>query len=96
MYKYYAHINLLDNLIGKGQCPCSGENIVCLEITQEVYDNIERYIYENGELVLNPNYEEEQRQKNEKDLIFYHLQNVKYSLQFTGINKLHPNKSEQC
>ena len=66
MNKYYAHINLLDNSIGKGQCPCSGENIVCLEITQEVYDNIEKYIYVDGELVLDPDYEEKQRKKEEE------------------------------
>lgn len=57
MNKYYAHINLLDNSIGKGQCPCSGDNIVCLEITKDVYDNIEHYIYENGELILDPDYD---------------------------------------
>ena len=66
MNKYYAHINTLDNSIGKGQCPCSGENIVCLEITQEVYDNIERYIYVDGELVINPNYEKEQEEKEQE------------------------------
>lgn len=69
MYKYYAHINLLDNSIGKGQCPCSGENIVCLEITKEVYDNIEHYIYVNGELILNPNYEEEQEMKKHQQFL---------------------------
>lgn len=66
MNKYYAHINLLDNSIGKGQCPCSGENIVCLEITKDVYDNIEKYIYVNGELVINPNYEKEQEEKEQE------------------------------
>lgn len=68
MNKYYAHINLLDNSIGKGQCPCSGENIVCLEITKDVYDNIEKYIYENGELILDPDYEEKQKQKERERL----------------------------
>lgn len=63
MNKYYAHINLLDNSISKGQCPCSGENIVCLEITKEVYDNIEKYIYVDNKLILNPNYDKELEEK---------------------------------
>lgn len=66
MDKYYAIINTLDNSIGKGQCPCSGENIVCLEITQDIYDNIEKYIYVDGEIVLDPDYEGKQRQKEEE------------------------------
>jgi hypothetical protein len=61
--EYYAHINTTDNSIGVGQVPVSGDNIVCLEITEEVYNNIDHYIYDNGELILNPNYEEEQEEK---------------------------------
>lgn len=61
--EYYAIINTTDNSIGKGQCPVSGENIVCLEITEEIYNNIDHYIYSDGELILNPNYEEEQEEK---------------------------------
>lgn len=68
MNKFYAIINTIDNSIGKGQVPCSGENIVCLEITQEVYNNIERYIYKNGELILDPDYEEKQKQKERERL----------------------------
>ena len=65
---YYAHINTTDNSIGKGECPCSGENIVCIEITEEVYNNIERYIYNGTDLVLDPDYEEKQAQKERERL----------------------------
>ena len=65
---YYAHINTTDNSIGKGECPCSGDNIVCLEITEEVYNNIDHYIYQDGELVLDPDYEEKQAQKERERL----------------------------
>ena len=65
---YYAHINTTDNSIGKGQCPCSGDNIVCLEITEEVYNNIDHYMYDGTELVLDPNYEQKQAQKERERL----------------------------
>lgn len=55
--KYYAHINLLDNSMGRGQCPCSGEGIVCIEISEDMFYNIDRYIYKDGEIVLDPDYE---------------------------------------
>lgn len=56
---YYAFIEN-NKIIGKGQCPCSGEGLICIEISEEIYDNIDHYIYEDGEIVINPNYEEEQ------------------------------------
>lgn len=62
MNKFYAIIEC-NEIIGKGQCPCTGENITSIEITQDVYDNLERYMYDNGAIVLNPNYEKEQEEK---------------------------------
>lgn len=62
MNNYYAIIEN-NEIIGKGQCPCSGENIASIEIEQDVYDNLERYMYDNGSIVLNPNYEKEQEEK---------------------------------
>lgn len=55
---YYVLIK--DNKInGKGQCPCSGEGIQCIEVDEEVYNNLEKYIWDGGEIVENPNYEQE-------------------------------------
>lgn len=71
--EYYAHINTTDNSIGIGQCPVSGDNIVCIEITEEVYNNIDHYKYENGEVILNPNYEEEQAQKEKERVAMLHM-----------------------
>lgn len=65
---YYAFINPIDNSIGKGECPCSGDNIICFEITEDIYNHIEKYIYSDGELVENPNYEAEQAQKERERL----------------------------
>lgn len=62
---YYAIIT--DNkLNGKGQCPVSGENTFSVEIAQEVYNDFDRYMWNDTEIVLNPNYEEEQRQKEQE------------------------------
>lgn len=70
---YYAHINTIDNSIGVGQVPVSGDNIVCIEISEEVFNNIDHYIYENGEVILNPNYEEEQAQKERERVAMLHM-----------------------
>ena len=51
---------------------CVDENIICVEVTEEMYNNVEQYgnnyyIYKNGEVVLNPNYEQEQADKRQAD-----------------------------
>ena len=59
---YYAFIK--DNkIIGVGECPILNENTVNSEITEEIYNNICQYTWNGSEVVLNPNYEEEQAQK---------------------------------
>ena len=64
---YYAIItnNILD---GKGQCECTGEDTFSIEITEEVYNNLDHYIYSGGEIILNPNYEQEQQAKERERL----------------------------
>lgn len=59
---FYAFItnNKID---GKGQCECTGDDTFSIEVTEEVYNNLDHYIYSNGEIVLNPNYEQEQAEK---------------------------------
>ena len=59
---YYAIITngIID---GKGQCECTGEDTFSIEITEEVYNNLDHYIYSDGQIILNPNYEQEQAQK---------------------------------
>ena len=59
---YYTFIQ--DNKInGKGQCPCSGEGITCVEITEEVYNNLDRYMWNGEKIVENPNYEQEEYER---------------------------------
>lgn len=56
---YYAFI--LDNKIyGTGEVPVLNDDIANVEITEEVYNNIDHYIWDGSDVVLNPNYDEEQ------------------------------------
>lgn len=91
--KYYAHISLLDNSIGKGQCPCLGENIVCVEITQEVYDNIDKYIYQSGELIYDEDWEEKQKQK-EREIEISKIKSQLDSLDFKSIRAIRAKDTE--
>ena len=59
---YYVFITN-NKINGKGQCECTGEDTFSIEITEEVYNNLDHYIYSNGEIILNPNYEQEQAEK---------------------------------
>ena len=59
---YYIFVKE-DLILGKGQCKNLTEGVLNLEVDFEIYNDIEKYIYKNGELVLNPNYEAEQAQK---------------------------------
>jgi hypothetical protein len=62
---YYFHIQN-NQIVGKGQARLlNAENI---EVSQDIYDESEKYIYQDGEIILNPNYEAEQAQK-EKERI---------------------------
>ena len=62
---YYAFINN-DKIDGIGQCPCSGDGITCVEITEEIYNNIDHYIWDGSEITLDPDYDEKQRQKEQE------------------------------
>ena len=59
---YYVFITN-NEINGKGQCECTGEDTFSIEITEEIYNNLDHYIYSNGQIILNPNYEQEQAQK---------------------------------
>jgi hypothetical protein len=59
---YYAFIQN-EKIINTGQCKCLNEDVLNIEVDFDIYNNIEKYIYQDGELVLNPNYEKEQEQK---------------------------------
>ena len=65
--KFFAYIknNKID---GIGECQCLNENIINAEITEEIYNNIDYYIWNGTDVVLDPDYGEKQQQK-EKERI---------------------------
>lgn len=64
---YYAFIE--DNKInGTGQCPILNEEIANFEITEEVYNNIDHYIWDGSDVVLDPDYDEKQAIKERQRL----------------------------
>ena len=72
---YYIFIKD-EKINGCGQCQCLNEDYTNLEITEEVYnafaENPDKYVYQNGEIVENPNYEQEQAKKERErlDMLF--------------------------
>lgn len=60
-----------DVIIGGSQC-ISGGTITDIEVTEEVYNNWlndhDKYIYSDGEIIENPDYEEIKRQKEQEHI----------------------------
>jgi len=76
---YYAFINN-NKIDGVGQCTCSGGGIVSFEITEGVYNNIDHYIWDGSNIVLNPDYEQEQAELRRQDFLkdFFNVQGYGY------------------
>lgn len=64
---YYAFIEN-NKINGVGECRQLTEGVINFEITEEIYNDIERYMWNGSDVVLNPNYEDEQRQKERQRL----------------------------
>lgn len=70
---YFAHINSKDVLVQFDLSEIvkdeyNSENVKNIKVTEEIYNNAKQYgnnyyIYSNGKIILNPNYEQEQAQK---------------------------------
>lgn len=69
---YYAFINN-NQIDGTGQVECLNPEILNIEITEEVYNNIDHYIWDGAEIILNPNYEEEQAEKERERIANLHM-----------------------
>ena len=63
--KYYVYIQE-NTIIGKGLCTCSTPNTLNIEVTKEVCDNLDHYIWDGSEIILDPDYDEKQRQKEQE------------------------------
>lgn len=60
--KYYTFIQN-NKINGCGQCKQLTEGVINIEVTEDIYNNISKYIYQDNQIVLNPNYEAEQAQR---------------------------------
>lgn len=59
MYYIFVENGIIN---GSGECYCEGDNIQSIEVTEELYNDFiedtDRYIYQDGEIIPNPDYEE--------------------------------------
>ena len=65
--KHYAFIQN-DKINGCGQCKQLADGVLNIEITEEIYNNIKKYIYQDDEIILDPDYKTKEMQK-EKERI---------------------------
>ena len=60
---YYAIYNKTNETLSKAQVKCLNADCVNIEVTADVYNNLDRYMYQDGLIVENPQYETEQIEK---------------------------------
>lgn len=70
--QYYVFIENKE-ITGKGQCKQLTDGIENIPVTEDVFNNLDQYIYQDGEIILNPNYEEEQAQKEQERILMLSL-----------------------
>ena len=64
--KYFAIYDEENDELSRSNCTVI--DLINIEITKDIFDHIDMYMYSNGEIVLDPDYEEKQKQK-ERDRI---------------------------
>ena len=87
---YYANITN-GKLNGCSACKLVQANTIQISITKEIFDNIERYKYENGLIVEIENYDELQAKEQRKAEILEELN----TLDLKSIRALRANEAER-
>ena len=68
---YYIHIEN-NKIMSSGQCPCIGENITSIEVSEELYNAFntepDKYIWDGEQIVENPNYEADKQAQEREEL----------------------------
>lgn len=59
---YYVFVEN-EKISGKGQCVCEADSLICVETTEEIYNSLDHYMWNGEDIVINPNYEQEQAEK---------------------------------
>ena len=83
-----------DKIVSKGNFKNLSEGITNIEVSDEVFNNFEKYIYLNGEIVINPNYEQEQQIKMQSERIEA-IKNELSNLDLKTIRALRANEFEK-
>jgi len=66
--KYYIYV--FDNEInGKGMCPIVNKDWISIEVSENIYNEDYKYIYSDGELIFDENWEEKVLQKEKEQKI---------------------------
>ena len=77
---YYAIYNMTNETISKAQVKCLNADVENIEVSKDVYDNLDRYIYQDGLIVENPNYEQLQANARKEEFLnqFFKIDNYGY------------------
>lgn len=67
--KYYAIYNSTNETLTKAQVKCLNTDCVNIEVSKDIYDNLDCYVYDNGEIVENPCYKQIQLELKKQELI---------------------------
>lgn len=73
---YYLFVSD-DKIFGAGECPILNTKVQCVPVTEEVYTDYcavpEKYIYSAGNIIVNPNVEQELAEKEAKEKAQLHM-----------------------
>ena len=69
---YFVYIEN-EKIIGNGFMKMLDEGVLNIEVEEEIYNEIEKYAYIDGEIVLNPDYEAEQAKKEAERIALLNL-----------------------
>ena len=69
---YFVYIEN-EKIIGNGFMKMLDEGVLNIEVEEEIYSEIEKYAYIDGEIVLNPDYEAEQAKKEAERIALLNL-----------------------
>lgn len=64
--KYYAQYNHTTGELSKANVKCLNTEVDNIEISEEVFNSFDKYVYDNGNIVLDADYEHKQVVKNAK------------------------------
>lgn len=71
--KYYAIYNTKKKQLSKAQCRCLNSEVENIEISKEIYEEFDKYIYQDGEIILDTEYELKKQAKEAEQIAMLKL-----------------------